>query len=279
MGLEETMSGVLRTPVADRREFLRRAGLAALYGAVIGSVSCSCSSALAQKTARLPQMRGCLVQGDAMAAFAEQTSHSWMSYSQLIQLFETSGDPNLDRAFGVMLAHLGSLFEVNPRFFFYDDGGAPNAIATSEVHDPNYRHGTVFMGTTLMSEFLQRSQFGDILVMAVCAHEFGHIVQYNTGDLIDRLDRMHHSVKYVELHADFLAGFYIGRRSSSYEVEQLRTLGAGYEAMGDTAYNDPSHHGTHAERIAAVEAGYQMALNTDGDIDEAIAAGLDHLHS
>ena len=173
-----------------------------------------------------------------------RSSHSWITYNRLTQIFETSGDPALDRAFGMMLVNLSRLFRVNPRFYFYDDGRELNAFATNEVFDPTYEHGTVFMGKNFMNHMLTASPYGDILLMAVCAHEFGHIVQFYTSDLHPRLMRMHQTVKYVELHADFLAGYYVGRRSAGYEEEQLRHLGEGWEASGDTAFNDPQHHGT-----------------------------------
>lgn len=264
-----------------RRDLLRSSGLSLAYAMLLGGLGCSvCSRALAQsgQTVRMPSVPGCVLQGDDASNFAEENGHSWITYSRFAEIFETSGNPNLDRAFGVMLVHLSQLFEVNPRFYFYDDGRELNAYATDEVYDPSYEHGTVFMGMNFMNHMLRESPYGDILLMAVCAHEFGHIVQYFTNGLAPRLRRMHQTVKYMELHADYLAGFYIARRSSGYEDEQLRHLGEGWEASGDTAFNDPNHHGTQAERIAAIEAGFGLVANGgNGSIEEAVQQGLIYL--
>lgn len=263
-----------------RRDFLRNSGLSLAYATLLGGLGCSvCGSAAAQtgQRVRMPQVPGCVLQGDDAVDFAEQNAHSWITYSRFAEIFETSGNSNLDRAFGMMLAHLSQTFRVNPRFYFYDDGRELNAYATDEIYDPEYRHGTVFMGMNFMDMMLGESQYGDILLMAVCAHEFGHIVQYFTSGLAPRLRAMHQTVKYMELHADYLAGYYVARRSAGYEAEQLRHLGEGWEASGDTAFNDPNHHGTQAERIAAIEAGFGMASTGGGAIDDAIQSGLAYL--
>ncbi len=209
-----------------------------------------------------------------------ETRNLWAITDDVPQIMPSSGDQRLDTAFGHMLADLAGKFDERPGFGFFDDTGAPNAYATNQTYMPNTR-GTVLMGQTFMNSFLRQSQFGDILVMAVCAHEFGHIKQYfhENGRGYDRLMGMHSTVKYVELHADFLAGFYVGMRANGYSEEQLVTLGRGWEASGDTAFHDPGHHGTHAERIAAIETGYRMAINARPGITDAFAAGLHYLRA
>lgn len=269
--------------IASRRDFLRSSGLSVAYATLLGGLGCPvCARALAQtgQMVPMPQVPGCVLQGDDATHFAEENGHSWITYSRFAEIFESSGNPELDRAFGVMLVHLSHLFQVNPRFYFYDDGRELNAYATDEVYDDTYPNGTVFMGMNFMNHMLRESPYGDILLMAVCAHEFGHIVQYFTSGLAPRLRAMHSTVKYMELHADFLAGFYVARRSSGYETEQLRHLGEGWEASGDTAFNDPNHHGTQAERIAAIEAGFTLAEGSASvTINDAIQSGLAYLRA
>ncbi len=239
--------------------------------------------------AQSPTLRGCTLTEEEFRELIGDDEATFRSSMVFVMddgtlVSDTSGDPRLDAAFGQLLADLATRVQVRPGFGFFDDRGSPNAFATTYTLMPNTQ-GTVVIGTTLMNDYLRNPEFrqhGDLLLMAVCAHEFGHIKQYfhqpNLG-LYDRLVSMHPTVKFLELHADFLSGYYMGTRGSQFSDEQLVVIGRGYEAMGDIYYNDPNHHGTNAERIAAIENGYLMGSLTGGGIDDAIEAGLYYLRA
>jgi len=167
-----------------------------------------------------------------------------------------SGDASFDRSLGVLLADLAGKFKVRPGFGYYDDSGSPNALALSASRLPA-SEGTVLFGRELLSRYLKVSN-GDMFIMGICAHEFAHVVQFFSG-VYERLDRGQRTKKLVELHADFLSGYYIGLRKISYTARELVALGRSWESLGDSSYTDPQHHGTSEERLRAVERGYLFA--------------------
>jgi hypothetical protein len=87
------------------------------------------------------------------------------------------------------------------------------------------------------------------------AHETGHIFQFQwkvdsaLGNV--RSER----VKYIELHADYLAGAYMAWREKYVQgaPAQLSKL---FYSLGDRALNSEDHHGTERERLAAFSFGY-----------------------
>jgi predicted metalloprotease len=118
--------------------------------------------------------------------------------------------------------------------------------------------GTVLFGRAMLKKALADTANGDMFVMGICAHEFGHIVQYSSG-VRTRLTANQQTGKLLELHADFLAGHYIGLRNEKYSPSELVALGRSWQGIGDTAYTDPTHHGTPEERLSAMEQGFRIA--------------------
>jgi hypothetical protein len=170
--------------------------------------------------------------------------------------FQTSGNTRLDRSLGVLLADLAAKFKVRPGFGYFDDRGSPNALALPESR-LSASNGTVLFGREMMSTYLNNSH-GDMFIMGICAHEFAHIVQFFSG-YYERLSKGQQTKKFVELHADFLSGYYIGLRKINYTSAELVSLGRTWESIGDSSYTDPQHHGTPEERLQAVENGYRFA--------------------
>jgi hypothetical protein len=71
-----------------------------------------------------------------------------------------------------VLGPLARLFELTPPVFgYYDDGNSPNAVASADDAGGNT---AVLVGQKLLQLMLAQSG-GDYAVMAVCAHEFGHL--------------------------------------------------------------------------------------------------------
>ena len=168
----------------------------------------------------------------------------------------SSGDARFDQALGVLLADLAGKFKVRPGFGYFDDRGRPNALATRSSRFAA-SEGTVLFGRELLSTYLRRPN-GDMSIMAVCAHEFAHVVQFSSG-FDERLGREQRTVKLIELHADFLSGYYIGLRKNNFTARELVALGRDWEGLGDSAYTHPNHHGTAEERLRALEQGYRFA--------------------
>lgn len=169
---------------------------------------------------------------------------------------EGSGNSRLDRSLGLVLADLAGKFNVRPGFGYFDDTGSPNALAMPDSRFPA-SEGTVLFGREMLSRYLANAN-GDMFIMGICAHEFAHIVQFFSG-FYGRLTQGQKTKKLVELHADFLSGYYIGLRKINYTASELVALGRSWESIGDSSYTDPQHHGTSEERLRAVEQGYRFA--------------------
>ena len=166
----------------------------------------------------------------------------------------SSGDLRFDHLLGIMLVDLSKHFAVRPSFNLFDDGNSPNAFA-QQGNNPN-DHGIVLLGENMLNHAMR--QENDLFIMGICAHEFGHIVQYRSG-YYEQLARGNRTKKLTELHADFLSGYYIGIRNSNYSSRELYSLGQTWETLGDSAYTSHEHHGTPDERLAAIEAGFRFA--------------------
>jgi hypothetical protein len=183
----------------------------------------------------------------------------------------SSGDRTLDRAIGTTLSRLSDLFEVHPGFGFFDDGQAPNAYATTRTMVPG-TSGSVVFGVTLLRRQIQQAPSG-VSVMGVLAHEFGHIVQFTTG-VHRTLSAGQSTARLAELHADFLAGYYAGRRARSNTGMDTDSLGDAFRAIGDMNREHPNHHGTPRERVRALTAGFRHGKDTGGAIAEAVRTGI-----
>ena len=198
--------------------------------------------------APVPQIEGCCLRAGEAADLDLQT----------IDLIPRSGDGKTDHWLGRALLRLAKTFDVNPGCGFYDDGTGgvhpgENAFASREQKVAG-TEGTVLFGQELFRHTMRRNEDG-IAVLAIFAHEFGHIAQFRSG--VDRsLHAGQSTVKLVELHADFLAGFYLARRKA--EIPDLRLWSAGdvIHGFGDNNFTGPIHHGTPEERIRAMEEGY-----------------------
>jgi len=192
------------------------------------------------------------------------------------QLLSSSGDPDTDKFLGLALVRLATTFEVAPGFAFYDDREGKNAYATPDILSNEKGFGTVLIGENLFRELMGTDHFG-MTVLAVCAHEFGHIHQMQQGYMtsLQVLDR---TAKPVELHADFLAGYFLALRKVDHPELDLQSVGAVYQTIGDTAFTSPKHHGTSEERSAAITAGF-MQGRSGGNISQAALAGMTYVKS
>lgn len=177
--------------------------------------------------------------------------------SQSARIFFSSGNARLDAALGELLADIAARYGVRPGFAIYDDSAKPNAVALENTVFPG-TSGTVLCGMSILFDSLFDQKRGDIFITSVLAHEFGHILQ-NSTSFKNRLSKNQATAQLIELHADFLAGFYLAKRGDLYQPKQLAGLGPAWESLGDSNYTSPMHHGTSEQRIAAIEAGFNIA--------------------
>lgn len=190
------------------------------------------------------------------------------------ELVMSSGNPDFDKALGRQLVRLSRTFGVRPGFAFVDDTPYPNAAASRETRLPGTR-GTVLFGLMLLKALMDGGHGADIAVLGICAHEFAHIHQFQTG-YNRELSVGTSTVKQTELHADFLAGYFVGQLKLERPTITLKFFGKKLYGMGTYNASHPDFHGTPAERLSAAETGAALA-SSNSAFAEISKAGVRHV--
>lgn len=184
------------------------------------------------------QAVGCFLQAGGSSASVQTLASQG-------QIYFPSGNVALDNFNQQEGLNLVNTYFVSPRMFYLVDP-SPNAFATPEVVNAFGPDGTILFGQNLMAQQLSKDPSG-ASVIAVMAHEFAHLLQFRHG--------VHQPGKMTELHADFMAGWYLNLRGRFAWTNLMPTLKIFYE-LGDYQFNSPTHHGTPAERLQAAEGGF-----------------------
>jgi hypothetical protein len=248
--------------------FTRRRMLGA--GAVLTCTPVVPAAPQTRRPVRQRHSAGCCLADDELPAFVDAREPIRAFVTGNEPIIPRSGDRVFDRALAHTLAKISQLFGVVPGFGYYDDYDAMNAYASPKVR--MYRaDGTVLFGTRLLRRMRAQREAPEVAVAAICAHEFGHIVQFKTG-LYGRLSAGQPNVKRVELHADFLAGYFAGMRKKEKADFPTEAFAMTQYHFGDTEIMRRLHHGTPEERRAAIMAGFQVAREQNLPFGEALGA-------
>ena len=152
--------------------------------------------------------------------------------------------------------------------FFRDD--SPNAVAL-RPDGTSHSDGTILIGLDLCRRII--SYRGESAIVGVVAHEAAHLLQFSKQRISSAkpFDAAFPNTMAAELHADFLAGWYLNRKIY-YGLLGLnvRDFSAVLEALGDNDFTAPDHHGTAEQRRHAMEAG-DLAARRGGAVDAALA--------
>jgi hypothetical protein len=215
---------------------------------------------------------GCSITGDQANALLD-SERVWASYNSVTT---GSGNHDFDLALVRTLRFLSDRFFVLPGFAFFDESGSANAYA-SRSRQMGQSDGDVLFGRKLFREIMSRSEHPEIGIVAVCAHEFGHIAQYKY-DIYSRLVGADGHVKRLELHADFLSGYFAGLRKRERPDFPAATFALTQFGYGDYS-NDSRHHGNPEERGAAVVAGYKAGYEERLKFGYALEKGVRYVLS
>jgi len=225
----------------------------------------------AQTVRRRP--RGCMLPAADAGAFMNTATRERLYATGKEPMISNSGDRDFDMALAHTLARISDEFMVLPGFAYYDDYDGANAFATPDARLHN-ADGTVLFGQRYLKQLLASRESPDVAVAAVCAHEFGHILQYKRK-LDQRVLEGQSTVKRAELQADFFAGYFAGIRKREREDFPAAVFAVTQFNGGDPGIDDPQHHGTNEERGAAVakgfEAGYRQQLTLSDAIETSVA--------
>jgi len=227
------------------------------------------------ETARTPHTFGCSLADEDVDAVYPKGTDTRTYFTGDEPMIPRSGDRDFDYALAQTLAKISDAFGVLPGFAYYDDSDSRNAYDTSRTR-LNRADGTVLMGMYLQQQLRAGQDHPDVAVAAVCSHEFGHILQYR-HNLVARVNAGQPTVKRSELQADYFAGFYAGLRKKERPSYPAAVVAVTQGNYGDTHFNSPRHHGTEAERSAAVVRGFNAAFREGKTLAQAIEASTNYV--
>jgi hypothetical protein len=248
----------------------------ALIGAVIALVSATTVVGAAAQTGRMKLSKrkgtfylvGCATAGRSMKA-------SWSPgnpnrINGIGTIYNGPVHPTLANALSEDCTAARNYFGVRAPMLLVDEDGPENAVATNIVLSPDGPDGTVFFGNKLgASEMRQSAGYG---IPTVIGHEYAHIMQMKNRLLV-------RNVKWRELHADFMAGWFTALRAH-FRPQDLNASAYSIFSKGDYAFNEPGHHGTPAERTEAFVAGATVLLNRQATSGPAAyTAGINYIWS
>lgn len=229
------------------------------------------------KVAGLAQIKGCFVDANN----ADLVLGSNVALGEKAQLppevramARTSGSADLDKALDRALQRLAETFDVWPKVGFYDDAAAPNAMAMRYAVGSTYEFAVLF-GRTYFHKLMEYDPSG-VTLLQTAAHEFAHVWVYQEG-MFETIRGGERTVKRVELHADFLSGFYLGLRKRDNPGASLWAAGIRRWQSGDTEFRNVHHHGQPDERLAAAEAGFKLGFIEGRSPKEAFTAATDYV--
>ena len=239
-----------------------------IFGGALTILWCAGATCAHAQTIGGREVKGCMLADPAADILLNRSSPPWLSMSGAEELFPKSGDKDFDFALAHSLSAMSETFQILPGFCYFDDSEGMNAYATNRVR-LNRGDGTVLFGQRLLRRLMGQREHPDVSVAAVCAHEFGHIMQYKRG--LDRIVRGDSpTVKRVELQADFFAGYFAGVRKLSRPQYPAAVYALTQHNFGDNMVNSPQHHGTPQERADAIVQGFEAGFRQRKSLAEAI---------
>jgi hypothetical protein len=247
-----------------RRETILGGALTLIWG------NCACAQAGAS-----PHGFGCMLDAEQAAPYLAAAAEPVASDQTFEKLFSSSGNRAFDYALAHTLSQLTDMFGVLPGFTFFDDDKGANAYATP-VTRLKRADGTVLFGKRYFDRAMKEPESPEVHVLATCAHEFGHIAQ-NKYKLRPRLTAGQPTVKRLELHADFLAGYFAGARKLQKPGFPAAVVAADRFAHGDFGTTAKDHHGTPGERAAACVRGFETAYRERRSFGDALGIGVNYV--
>lgn len=147
----------------------------------------------------------------------------------------------------------------------YENGNNPlfslNAFALNEITLLGIDiPSKIVMGDGMLEAFTDLG-YGDVAPKAILAHEFGHHIQYKLG--LFEGPNSPEATRKTELMADAYAAYFLSHaRGATMQWKRVQQFLEVFFSIGDCSFEDPGHHGTPLQRMAAAEWGYQLASQT-----------------
>ncbi len=163
-------------------------------------------------------------------------------------LASTLGDPNSDATFQAEVANQSNFWSGIPAdVHYWNDCQSPNSVSLPS--------GDVLYGVNLFQQLVSAYGGDAAPISGVLAHEWAHQIQFGYGWFTSNEP----TARPIELEADAFSGYYMAL-GESYAWTSVDDYFSALASLGDYNFNDPSHHGTPQERLAAAQLGFQTAI-------------------
>lgn len=187
-----------------------------------------------------------------------------------------SGNPQFDDALKAEVERIHQIMPINAGFQYVK---ANNAFATDDSIVPETK-ATVWIGLDLVTRLIKSND--GISVAGILAHECAHVFQFfqpsarTYYDQLMELKEAKSTTILVELHADFLAGFYLAKKKGVTHAQIghfAKTLIEG----GSYNFLDRDHHGYPSHRSLSMERGYRAAVQERRSFEQAAQFGVEYV--
>ncbi len=128
--------------------------------------------------------------------------------------------------------------------------------------------GIIVLGDGLIASLVKTGISSDIVITALLAHEWAHLVQYANmkkwyGYTTATMPQTAEFTRQLELEADFLAGYFLThKRGATYNWKRVEQFNKLFFNLGDCSFESVGHHGSPAQRQKASMLGYTVADQT-----------------
>jgi hypothetical protein len=239
----------------------RRGALGALTGAFS---FCTCGAAHASSE------DGCWLDGKEADNALRMATHHYSLANDVPDIIHASGNRLLDEALTQALFRMSRDFDVLPGFGYVRDSNTAHATRRTLLERAD---GTVLFGLPFLNRLLARTENPDACVVAVCAHEYAHILQYKLK-IDQQLDPSGKSKRLMELHADYLSGWFAGLRKRNNPNYPAAVFASLARDSGSQIGSGQATHGAPDERGDAVEKGFLASARDKLALHQAVEAGV-----
>jgi hypothetical protein len=166
-----------------------------------------------------------------------------------------TGDRRFDDLISDELEDIATTFHLNISVYVWTNVPDVNSCFTPNVYPELIkadggdlgiqRDGSIFVTMPLLRE----TGDDEVLITAQLVHEYAHGLQ--------RINGFPYKNKWKELHADYMAGWYVAHRGWC-QCDMVTKAGKSFHKLGEYNFNDPNHHGTPMEREDAFYAGFNF---------------------
>jgi hypothetical protein len=190
------------------------------------------------------------------------------SNSPSSKLLKESNSSYINTKLDLERLQLKKVFDVEFKIEYY-----PGDVAIASPNcESSSCDGTIGLGVNLLEKLhIQEKEGGVWMILAILSHEAAHIFQYKNNL------KFENSVQ-QEIHADFIAGWYMGKLMEDYKgkydflngssqaynkmqdkVESIsmwkQNLKLFFGSLGDSNYSSIDHHGNYITRTMAMHKG------------------------